>query len=74
MTMSWLITIVLTLFIGRIIYVEVLCGRRSKAFLKKTTEEIQKIHAQATASYRAKFGRDPTGTFPLIDEQEVKKS
>jgi hypothetical protein len=67
---SWVITAVLALIVLRIVYLEVVCGRRSKAFLKKTNEEIRELHTNATASYRAKFGRDPTGPFVLVEDDK----
>lgn len=64
---SWIITGVLALAIVRIIWVEVKCGRRFKGALATTNAQIEEIKLSATANYRAKFGRDPTDTFEIVD-------
>ena len=64
---SWIITGVLALAVARIIWVEVKCGRRFKGALATTNEQIETIKRSATANYRAKFGRDPTGTFEVVE-------
>lgn len=64
---SWIITIVLALLIVRIVWVEVKCGRKFKGALATTNAQIESIKQSATANYRAKFGRDPTGTFEIVD-------
>lgn len=69
----WIITIVLAVLIGWIIFVEVKYGRRSKEFLAKTNEEINALGRTATMAYRAKFGRDPTVPFIRIDEKDSGK-
>lgn len=66
--LSWIITAALAVFFGWIIFVEVKCGRRSKEFLAKTNEEINTLGRNATRTYRAKFGRDPTAPFIRIDD------
>lgn len=64
---SWIITGILALVIARVIWVEVKCGRRFKGALATTNAQIEAIKQSATANYRAKFGRDPTGTFEIVD-------
>jgi hypothetical protein len=73
---SWIITGILALAIIRIVWVEVKCGRRFKGTLANTNEQIEEIKRSATANYRAKFGRDPTGTFEIVDMPQAasKKS
>ena len=64
---SWIITGILALAIARIIWIEVKCGRRFKGTLAATNAQIETIKRSATESYRAKYGRDPTGTFEIVD-------
>jgi hypothetical protein len=71
---SWIITGVLALLVARIIWVEVKCGRKFKGALATTNAQIEEIKQSATANYRAKFGRDPTDTFKIVDmPQTVSK-
>jgi hypothetical protein len=71
---SWLITALLAVIIAWIIYTEVRCGRRSKAFLAKANEEINALGRSATIAYRAKYGRDPTAPFIRIDDSDKVSS
>ena len=64
---SWVITGLLALAVIRIVWVEVKCGRKFKGALASTNEQIESIKRNATEAYRAKFGRDPTGTFETVD-------
>ncbi len=64
---SWIVTGVLALVIARVVWIEVKCGRRFKGALATTNAQIDAIKQSATANYRAKFGRDPTGTFEIVD-------
>ena len=64
---SWVITGILALAVLRIVWVEVKCGRKFKGNLASTNEQIESIKRSVTETYRAKFGRDPTGAFPLTD-------
>lgn len=74
MSWSWIITGVLVLFLARIVYLEVICGRKSKEFLRNANEQIHDLRRRATESYRAKFGRDPTAPFIKLDDSEANKS
>lgn len=64
---SWFATIVLALVVARIVWVEVKCGRKTKTALASTNEQIERIKHNATVRYRAKYGRDPTEQFPVVD-------
>jgi hypothetical protein len=68
---SWSATITLALIIARIMWVEIKCGRKNKSALSSTSEQINSIKQSATERYRAKFGRDPTGTFEQVDLPQV---
>ena len=68
---SWIVTIALALAVARIVWVEVKCGRKFKVNLASTNEQIEAIKRSATETYRAKFGKDPTGTFPTVDMPNV---
>jgi hypothetical protein len=71
---SWIITAVLALAIAWIIYTEMKCGRRSKSMLAKTNEDINTLRRNATVAYRARYGRDPTAPFALVDDDTPKVS
>lgn len=60
---SWVSTFVLAIIITVIVWIEVKYGRKAKDTLASTNEQIESIKRNATERYRAKFGRDPTGTF-----------
>ncbi len=64
---SWIITGILALAVVRIVWVEVKCGRKFKGNLNSTNEQIESIKKSVTETYRAKYGRDPTGTFETVD-------
>ena len=68
---SWIVTGVLALAVLRIVWVEVKCGRKFKVNLATTNEQIESIKRNATETYRTKFGKDPTGTFPTVDMPNV---
>jgi hypothetical protein len=59
----WIITGLLAVIVAWIIYTEMKCGRKSKAFLAQANKEIDTLQRNATVAYRAKFGRDPTAPF-----------
>lgn len=67
----WLSTIVLAAVVVHIVWLEVICGRRSKVALAATNEQIDSIMRSATARYQVKYGRDPTGVFPIVDEPKA---
>lgn len=67
----WIITAAVVLVVGRIVYLEVRCGRRNTMFLDKTDAQIASFKEQATERYRAKFGRDPTDTFKTVDLPKI---
>ena len=63
----WLITGVLAIIVAMIVRAEVRCGRRTKDFFEVIAPEIDKLKSDSLARYRAKFGRDPTDRFALVD-------
>ena len=69
---SWASTLILAIVITGIVWIEVRYGRKAKSTLASTNEQIESIKRNATERYRAKFGRDPTGTFetPKIAEKK----
>jgi hypothetical protein len=69
--MVWVITAALALFVVRIVYLEVHCGRRSREFLDRTNAQIDTFKREATVRYREKFGRDPTDTFKAVDMPKI---
>ncbi len=69
--MAWIVTGVLALIVVRIVWLEILGGRRRSEKLARTNEEIATITRNATESYRAKFGKDPTGTFNVVEMPKV---
>lgn len=68
---SWIVTGILALAVLRIVWVEVKCGRKFKGNLASTNEQIESIKRNVTETYRAKYGKDPTGAFPTVDMQNV---
>jgi hypothetical protein len=70
----WIISAITVLVVVRIVYLEVLCGRRSRAFLARTNEDIASMTRLAKERYRAKFGRDPTETHKIPSAQEIAKA
>ena len=70
---SWFVTVALALIVARIIWVEVKCGRKTKSALATTNAQIESIKRSATEKYRAKFGKDPTAPYPLVDAPKAVK-
>lgn len=66
--LEWIMTAVLAMLIGAIVRTEMRCGRKNKEFLAHINEDINALHKQATTSYRARFGRDPTAPFVRLDD------
>lgn len=56
---SWIVTFVVVALVGRIVWAEVKCGRRSRDFLSKLNSDITHIHSRASITYRARYGKDP---------------
>lgn len=71
---AWVVTGILALLVMRIVWIEVKCGRRTHDALSKTDAEINIIKQSATESYRAKFGKDPTGVFHTVSSHATKKT
>lgn len=66
----WITTVFLALMVARIIYLEVRDGRRSRVAQEITRVQIDTLKNKAIVRYQTKFGRDPTGVFPLVDAPE----
>lgn len=64
---SWVITGILALVVARIVWIEVKCGRKFKGTLVSTNEQIESIKQHVTETYRAKYGREPTGPYETVD-------
>jgi hypothetical protein len=64
----WGITAILALVVIYIVNAEIRCGRKTKHFLEVITPEIDNLKNDSIAKYRARFGRDPTGTFVLVNQ------
>lgn len=56
---GWIMTGVLLLFVVRIVWAEIKCGRKHHDFLSKIDEEITALNSQVTTTYRSRLGRDP---------------
>ncbi len=68
----WGITIVLGLIVLLIVFKSFKDGRKTKDFLETITPEINQLKDRQIEKYKAKFGRDPTGPFALVDEPPSK--
>ena len=64
---TWIITGVLALLVGLIVYAEIRCGRRTKHFLEAISPEIDALNSSVLRKYRAKYGKDPTLQVPVVD-------
>lgn len=64
---SWIITLVLAAIVAYIVFVERRCGRRHDNFLETITPEIDALNNSVLRKYRAKYGKDPTLQFPIVD-------
>lgn len=63
----WISTGVLIMVFAAIVWSEIKCGRRSHVSRKETDRQINALARTTFDRYREKFGRDPTGSFPLQD-------
>ncbi len=66
-------TLVLVIVLAAIMRAELRSNRRSKIKLAKTTQQIDDLAKVTFDRHREMFGRDATGTFPLVDSGVVKK-
>lgn len=64
----WLFTLVLAIIVAFIAYKSFRHGRRTKDFLETITPEINRLRDRQIEKYKAKFGREPTGPFVLVNE------
>ena len=69
----WISTIVLVAVLAAIVRAEVRSGRRSRAKLAKTDEQINDLARVAFKRHREMFGKDATGTFPLVNVPDGPK-
>jgi len=69
----WISTLVLVVVLTAIMRAELRSGRRSKIKLAKTTQQIDDLAKLTFDRHREMFGKDATGTFPLVDPSVVKK-
>lgn len=69
----WFSTVILVVVLATIVRAELRSGRRSKIKLAKTTQQIDDLAKMTFERHREIFGRDATGTFPLINSGAVKK-
>jgi len=69
----WISTLVLVVVLAAFVRAELRSGRRSKIKLAKTTQQIDDLAKVTFDRHREMFGKDATGTFPLIDPGIVKK-
>lgn len=65
--MSWLITGVLALIVGLIVWTEIRCARRNKVFHAQFDPEVDALKKSVLTKYRERFGKDPTEQFPVVD-------
>jgi len=63
--MVWIITVILSVLVGCIVWAEVICGRRSKDFLETITPEIDALTKSVVNKYLARHGRYPSGIYPI---------
>lgn len=69
----WVSTLVLVVVLAAIVRAELRSGRRSKIKLEKTSQQINDLAKVTFDRHREMFGKDATGTFPLIDPSVAKK-
>ncbi len=69
----WISTLVLVVVLVMIVQAELRSGRRSKIKLARTSQQIDDLAKVTFDRHREMFGKDATGTFPLVDPSTVKK-
>lgn len=69
----WISTFVLVVVLAMIVQAELRSGRRSKIKLERTSQQIDDLARVTFSRHREMFGKDATGTFPLVDPRAVKK-
>lgn len=69
----WISTIVLVLVLAAFVRAELRSGRRSKITLAKTDQQINDLARTTFERHREMFGKDATGTFPLVGAPDVAK-
>lgn len=63
----WISTLVLIVVLAMIVRAELRSGRRSKIKLARTSQQIDDLAKVTFDRHREIFGKDATGTFPLVD-------
>lgn len=71
--MSWIITGVLALVVGLIVWTETRCARRNKVFHAQFDPEVDALKNSVLMKYRERFGKDPTAEFPLINDANTSR-
>lgn len=65
----WISTAALVIVLVAIVRTEIRCGRRTKTSHDETNRRIDDLARSTFTRYQEKFGRDPTGSFPLQDNK-----
>jgi hypothetical protein len=71
--MSWLITGVLALIVGLIVWTEMRCARRNRAFHAHFDPEVDALKDSVMTKYRERFGKDPTAQFPVVEAPKTHR-
>lgn len=69
----WISTLVLVIVLAAIVWAEVRSGRRNRVRLAKTQQQIDDLAKVTFDRHREMFGKDATGTFPLMTTDPAKK-
>jgi hypothetical protein len=69
----WISTVVLVVVLAAIVRAELRNGRRSKIKLARTDQQIDDLARTTFERHREMFGRDATGTFPLVGAPDIAK-
>lgn len=69
----WISTVVLIVVLAAIVRAELRSGRRSRIKLAKTNQRIDDLAKTTFEQHRETFGRDATGTFPLMRAPDIAK-
>lgn len=69
--MSWIMTGILAVIVGLIVWAEARHERRNKIFHAKVDPAVDALRDSVLSKYRERFGKDPTVEFPLSQASNV---
>ena len=71
---TWAITVAVVLVLVLIVSAEIRHNRQTRTFFDHINPEINALTTRVVGKYRAKYGRDPTTEYPIVNLDTIAES